>query len=142
MSDVSYMMGAAGIVQHVQAGWSSFSSVVAMAKQIPLITTQRYGFNRLDDFAGKGGSPHELMKCDQVETFFSALNLTTHLLHERHKYVEQTEAIDEILKRKPNLSHSPTDHSLRYSALIARRKELGDYLTGVNPIKPSLRGYA
>jgi hypothetical protein len=66
MSDIAYMMGAAGIVQHVSGGWSSFSSVVAMAKQIPLITTQRYGFNRLDEFAGKGGSPQELMKCDQV----------------------------------------------------------------------------
>jgi hypothetical protein len=77
-----------------------------------------------------------------VDSFFGALNLTMRPLYERRKYIEQTEAIDEILMRKPDLVTKPPDQSLRYSELIARRKELGDYLTGVNPIKPSLYGYA
>ena len=82
ISDIALMMGAAAIVQHVQAGWSSFSSVVAMAKQIPLVTTLRRGWNRLDDFSAHGGCPRELMKCSQLHEFWAALNVEQIPLHD------------------------------------------------------------
>lgn len=142
MSDVALMMRSVGIVQHVNGGWSSFSSVIAMSKQIPLLTTHRHAWNRLDDFAGKGGCPKELMKCDQMDSFFNTLNLTQYPLHERRAYMEQIDSINDILQRKPGLADRPSDQSLRFNELIARKKELEDYLTGVTPIRPSLYGYA
>ncbi len=61
-------------LKHVlQDGWSSYSNVVAMAKQIPLLTTVRYGWNRLNDFAEKGGCPKEFAKCDAKDAFADAL---------------------------------------------------------------------
>lgn len=77
MMDLDLLSNAAGIIQHVTLGWSAYSSTVAMAKGIPLVTTMRNGWSRLDDFREKGGCPPELMKCDQVGSFYEHF--------ERHK---------------------------------------------------------
>ena len=101
--DVALLMGAAAIVQHVEKGWSSFSSVVAMAKQIPLVTTLRHGWNRLDDFATKGSCPQELMKCDQLHKFWDALNVEQFPLHESLRSAERLQALEHMqaLKKRP-----------------------------------------
>lgn len=69
MMDLAILAHSSGIIQHVTSGWSAYSSTVAMAKQIPLVTTLKSGWNRLNDFHEKGGCPSELMKCDNVQTF-------------------------------------------------------------------------
>ena len=60
MRDWALMMKATGIIQHAPTAWSSYSSVVAMAKQIPLFSTWMQQPNVLTDFEAVGGCPKEL----------------------------------------------------------------------------------
>ena len=67
MRDLALMMSAIGIIQHTPSAWSSYSSVVAMARRIPLFSTWRGSQNRLDSFAAAGGTPKELTSCDPAD---------------------------------------------------------------------------
>lgn len=59
--DLKTLAGACGIVQHSAHGWSAFSSVVAMARGIPLLNTYAWRRrNLLADFERRGGLPPEL----------------------------------------------------------------------------------
>jgi len=59
-----------GIIQHAGEGWSSFSSVPAMAKSIPLLTTYFNGPHRYEYFERYGALPSELHTCNIMQKFF------------------------------------------------------------------------
>lgn len=68
--DIGLALNAAAIVQHASTGWSSYTSVPAMAKEIPLINTYTGSNHRYDVFAQyEGGLPEEFFSCTQVEVF-------------------------------------------------------------------------
>lgn len=74
--DFSLMLGAAGIVQHAWRGWSSFSSVPALAAGIPMITTFKgTHHHRLDFFKEYGLLPREMHTCNQMDKFERALGI-------------------------------------------------------------------
>jgi hypothetical protein len=67
-ADMVTLMNASAIIQHSYAGWSAFSSVIAMAKQIPLINTYiGRDDNLLLDFRRQGGCPAELRPTDTAD---------------------------------------------------------------------------
>lgn len=77
-NDFRLALGAAAIVQHASTGWSSFTSVPAMAKGIPLINTF-YGSNhRVVDLLGRyeGGIPNDFYSCAQAEAFMESVVAT------------------------------------------------------------------
>jgi hypothetical protein len=73
LSDLQILLGATGIVQHASEGWSSYSSVPAMAKAIPLINTYTGLDHRYKVFARYGEVPPEFHMCDQLAMFIDRL---------------------------------------------------------------------
>ena len=75
MMDFRALLGASGIIQHASHGWSSYSSVAAMSRGIPLLNTWiGPGENRdamylgtLAGFARTGGCPPELRSANRPE---------------------------------------------------------------------------
>ena len=72
--DMSLLLGASAIVQHAWGGWSSYSTVPALAAGKPLITTFRGNPHRFGLFEQQGGLPVELFDCARMEGFFEAMN--------------------------------------------------------------------
>ncbi len=68
--DMRLLLGAAAIIQHASEGWSSFSSVPAMAKGIPLLNTYSGEGHRYDIFQTQGRVPAEFYRCRQLQRFF------------------------------------------------------------------------
>jgi hypothetical protein len=76
-TDMQMSLGAAAIVQHASEGWSSYTSVPAMAKEIPLINTYTGENHRYSFFSQFGDLPPEFMTCSQTDLFVDiAVNLT------------------------------------------------------------------
>jgi hypothetical protein len=76
MRDLKMMMGAQGIIQHSPLGWSAFSSVIAMTKNIPMINTwNRYADHLLIDAEWKQGRPAELFTCRDMNDFVDQVSL-------------------------------------------------------------------
>ena len=76
-ADMSLVLGAAAIVQHASEGWSSYTSVPAMAKEIPLINTYKGMRHRYSFFLQYGDLPPEFYSCKQIRNFVGvAVNLT------------------------------------------------------------------
>ena len=66
-------LNAAAIVQHALDGWSSFSSVPAMAKSIPLINTFYGREHRHTLFAHHNGLPEEFHTCMDMPRFLQRI---------------------------------------------------------------------
>jgi hypothetical protein len=71
--DMRLLLGAAAIIQHASEGWSSFSSVPAMAKGIPLLNTYTGDGHRFDIFHANGHVPAEFFRCRQMQRFINAM---------------------------------------------------------------------
>jgi hypothetical protein len=67
--DLSLALSAVAIVQHASEGWSSYTSVPAMAHGIPLINTFAGHEHRFDLFASHGEVPREFYSCQQTDAF-------------------------------------------------------------------------
>ena len=69
--DFALLLGASGIVQHAQHGWSAYSSNPAMLSGVPMITTYKPNqpLFRLDLFRDHGGVPDEFHDCNQIGAF-------------------------------------------------------------------------
>ncbi len=67
--DLRLALSAAAIVQHASTGWSSFTSVPAMAKNIPLINTFTGSDHRFNFFEKYGKLPEEFYSCNQTGEF-------------------------------------------------------------------------
>lgn len=72
--DMQLLLGAAAIIQHASEGWSSFSSVPAMAKGIPLLNTYTGDGHRYDIFHANGHVPAEFFQCRQMQRFINAMS--------------------------------------------------------------------
>jgi hypothetical protein len=72
LQDMSLALSATAIVQHASEGWSSFTSVPAMAKGIHMINTFDGGNHRFDLFKNFGQVPQEFYTCDQMGEFVRA----------------------------------------------------------------------
>ncbi len=59
-------LSAVAIVQHASTGWSSYTSVPAMAKGIPLINTFTGNNHRFDLFSKHGEIPSEFYACHNI----------------------------------------------------------------------------
>ena len=68
-TDMQLALGAAAIVQHASEGWSSYTSVPAMAKETPLINTYKGIRHRFDFFLKHGDLPSEFFSCKQIKRF-------------------------------------------------------------------------
>lgn len=68
--DMSLLLDATGIIQHATPGYSSYSSVPAMACGIPLLNTYRGPNHRYDLFLDKGELPSEFYRCRNMKAFF------------------------------------------------------------------------
>ena len=73
--DFSLLLGASGIVQHAWGGWSSYSSVPALASGMPVINTFRGSPQRSDLFREQGGVPREMYSCSRRGAFMHALGV-------------------------------------------------------------------
>ena len=69
LQDVLLALSAVAIVQHASTGWSSFTSVPAMARGIPLINTFTGSNHRFDLFSQYGFVPREFYSCHKAEAF-------------------------------------------------------------------------
>lgn len=69
LQDMSLALSATAIVQHASEGWSSFTSVPAMARGIPLINTFNGSNHRYEQFRSHGKVPRELYTCEQMGAF-------------------------------------------------------------------------
>lgn len=67
--DMALALNAVAIVQHASTGWSSYTSVPAMAKGIPLINTFSGRGHRFEVFASYGEVPREFHACHQTAAF-------------------------------------------------------------------------
>jgi hypothetical protein len=74
--DMQLSLRAAAIVQHASEGWSSYTSVPAMAKETPLINTYKGDRHRYSFFEQYGDLPAEFFSCKQIKRFVNiAVNL-------------------------------------------------------------------
>lgn len=64
------------LVQHAWGGWSSYSSVPALASGVPIINTFRGQPHRYNLFENQGGLPSEMYRCSQLSRFTYALDLS------------------------------------------------------------------
>ena len=69
LQDLSLALSAVAIVQHASEGWSSYTSVPAMAHGIPLINTFAGQGHRFDLFASHGQVPREFYSCQRTDAF-------------------------------------------------------------------------
>lgn len=67
--DMVLALSAVAIVQHATAGWSSYTSVPAMARGIPLINTFTGSNHRFDLFSRHGKVPREFYRCSETAAF-------------------------------------------------------------------------
>lgn len=69
--DFALFLGASGIVQHANGGWSSYSSNPAMMAGVPLITTyhRHLQHHRFDVFENYGGVPENFHDCREINAF-------------------------------------------------------------------------
>lgn len=67
--DMLLALNAAAIVQHSSTGWSSYTSVPAMARNIPLINTYTGPEHRYDFFKNHGEVPREFHRCHEIAAF-------------------------------------------------------------------------
>ena len=67
--DMALALSAVAIVQHASEGWSSYTSVPAMAHGIPLINTFTGHEHRFDLFASHGEVPREFYSCQRTDAF-------------------------------------------------------------------------
>lgn len=67
--DVMLALSAAAIVQHASTGWSSYTSVPAMARGIPLINTYTGANHRYGHFKHYGEVPREFHACHEKSEF-------------------------------------------------------------------------
>ena len=72
-ADMQLALNAVAIVQHASEGWSSFTSVPAMAKSIPLINTYNGREHRHAFFAHHGGLPAEFHTCMDIQAFIQTV---------------------------------------------------------------------
>ena len=72
-TDLQLLLDAAGIVQHSVFGWSAYSSVPAMARSIPLISTYQGPEHRYGIFAQHGNVPEEFHTCQQLPAFLDTV---------------------------------------------------------------------
>jgi hypothetical protein len=72
LQDMSLALSATAIVQHASEGWSSFTSVPALAKRIPMINTFDGANHRFDLFGRHGKIPQEFYTCGQMGEFVRA----------------------------------------------------------------------
>jgi hypothetical protein len=72
VKDMELILGAAAIVQHASEGWSSYTSVPAMAKGKPLINTYKGNHHRHSFFLQYGDLPPEFFSCGQIKRFTQA----------------------------------------------------------------------
>lgn len=72
--DMMLMANARGIVQHAHNAWSSFSTVPAMARGIPIITTFAGRSSFLDTLQVVGGVPPGLYTCSRRRGFLNAID--------------------------------------------------------------------
>jgi len=79
LQDMKLVLGATAIVQHAPGGWSSYTSVPAMAKEIPLINTASGLNHRFDYFEQFGELPPELYTCLQINRFVSKVTKLMYL---------------------------------------------------------------
>jgi hypothetical protein len=71
--DMQLLTAATGIIQHASEGWSSFSSVPAMAKGIPILSTFKRGGHRYEFFGKYGEIPDEFFNCSRMKHFFHSV---------------------------------------------------------------------
>ncbi len=69
LQDMALALPSMAIVQHASEGWSSFTSVPAMARGIPLINTFNGCNHRFNLFRSHGQVPRELYTCEQMGAF-------------------------------------------------------------------------
>ena len=69
--DMGLMLSATGIIQHAPRGYSSYSSVPAMAKGIPLISTYKGPYHRLTALSQLAALPTEFYTCSSQKAFLS-----------------------------------------------------------------------
>lgn len=67
--DVLLALSAVAIVQHASTGWSSYTSVPAMARGVPLINTFTGSNHRFDLFKRQGEVPREFYMCRETTAF-------------------------------------------------------------------------
>lgn len=67
--DVSLALSATAIVQHASTGWSSYTSVPAMMRGIPLINTFTGQGHRFEHFRRHGEVPREFHACHEKRDF-------------------------------------------------------------------------
>ena len=67
--DMALALSAVAIVQHASEGWSSYTSVPAMAHGIPLINTFTGRDHRFDMFTSHGDLPREFYSCQRTDAF-------------------------------------------------------------------------
>lgn len=67
--DMVLALSAVAIVQHASQGWSSYTSVPAMARGIPLINTYTGGNHRYEHFKQYGEVPREFHRCHETQEF-------------------------------------------------------------------------
>lgn len=71
--DFSLLLKATAIVQHAWGGWSSYSSVPALASGAPIIATFRGFPHRHQLFHEQGGVPREMYNCRQRHKYMQAV---------------------------------------------------------------------
>jgi hypothetical protein len=69
--DMSLMLSAIGIMQHAPRGYSSYSSVPAMAKGIPLLSTYKGPHHRWQNLRQAGELPSEFYTCGAQKAFLA-----------------------------------------------------------------------
>jgi hypothetical protein len=81
--DFALLLGAFAIVQHAWGGWSSYSSVPALASGAPLINTYRGSPHRHELFREQGGVPREMFNCEQQSQYLQAVRMAMKTNHAR-----------------------------------------------------------
>ena len=69
--DMSLMLSAIGIMQHAPRGYSSYSSVPAMAKGTPLLSTYKGPHHRWQNLRQAGELPSEFYTCGAQKAFLA-----------------------------------------------------------------------
>jgi hypothetical protein len=71
--DLALLLSASAIVQHAFGGWSSYSTVPALAAGVPIISTYRdlRPQPRLETFRQLNGAPREMFDCGTISEFLA-----------------------------------------------------------------------
>jgi len=71
-NDFALLLGASGIIQHANYGWSSYSNTPAMIASVPLIATYNWP-TRFDTIRQHGALPLEFYECGTLDAFVKRL---------------------------------------------------------------------